>query len=89
MMEEEQEKLDNMPESLQESERGDAMQFAIDQLEEASIYLQCSIDAINEILEGWPMERKDKELAIRIMNFVMPYLPEHIREEAMDIIKNS
>ena len=35
------------------------------------------------------MERKDKELAIRIMNFVMPYLPEHIREEAMDIIKNS
>lgn len=52
MMEDEQSKLDNMPEGLQESERGEAMQFAIDQLEEASTYLQDSIDAINEILEG-------------------------------------
>lgn len=52
MSEEENEKFDNMPEGLQESERGEAMQFAIDQLEEASTYLQDSIDAINEILEG-------------------------------------
>ena len=52
MQETEQDKLDNMPESLQESERGEAMQFAIDQLDEASTYLQDSIDAINEILEG-------------------------------------
>lgn len=52
MMEDETEKLDNMPEGLQESERGEAMQFAIDQLDEASTYLQDSIDAINEILEG-------------------------------------
>ena len=52
MMEEEQRKLDNMPEGLQESERGEAIQFAIDQLDEASTYLQDTIDAINEIFEG-------------------------------------
>jgi hypothetical protein len=52
MQEDETEKLDNMPEGLQESERGEAMQFAIDQLDEASTYLQDSIDAINEITEG-------------------------------------
>lgn len=32
---------------------------------------------------------ENKELAIRILNFVMPYIPEHIKEEAMDIIKES
>lgn len=52
MMEEEQEKLDNMPESLQESERGEAMQEAIDNLESASDSLEEAIDYLNEILEG-------------------------------------
>lgn len=52
MRDDEECKFENMPEGLQESERGEAMQFAIDQLEEASTYLQDSIDAINEILEG-------------------------------------
>ena len=52
MMEEEQEKLDNMPESLQESERGEAMQEAIDNLESAASSLEEAIDYINEIIGG-------------------------------------
>ena len=52
MMEDETEKLDNMPESLQESERGDAMQEAIDNLESASSSIEEAIDYLNEILEG-------------------------------------
>lgn len=52
MMEEEQEKLDNMPEGLQESERGEAMQEAIDNLESASVSLEEAIDYINEIIGG-------------------------------------
>lgn len=50
MMEDEQSKLDNMPEGLQESERGDAMQNAIDQLEYGSESLQEAIDNLNEII---------------------------------------
>lgn len=30
----------------------------------------------------------EQSLAIRILNFVMPYIPEHIKEEALEIIKN-
>ena len=30
----------------------------------------------------------DGQLAMRILNFVMPYIPEHIREESLNIIKN-
>lgn len=52
MMEEEQSKLDNMPEGLQESERGEAMQEAIDNLESATSSLEEAIDYLNEILEG-------------------------------------
>lgn len=52
MQETEQDKLDNMPESLQESERGDAMQAAIDNLESASSSLEEAIDYLNEIVEG-------------------------------------
>ena len=52
MMEEEQEKLENMPESLQESERGEAMQEAIDNLESAESSLEEAIDYLNEIAEG-------------------------------------
>ena len=52
MTEEEQDKYDNMPEGLQESERGEAMQEAIDNLESASSSLEEAIDYINEIVEG-------------------------------------
>jgi hypothetical protein len=41
-----------MPESLQESERGEAMQEAIDNLESASSSLEEAIDYLNEIVEG-------------------------------------
>lgn len=52
MMEEEQDKLDNMPESLQESERGEAMQEAIENLESASSSLEEAIGYLEEITEG-------------------------------------
>lgn len=52
MQEDETEKLDNMPESLQESERGDVMQAAIDNLESAASSLEEAIDYLNEIVEG-------------------------------------
>lgn len=52
IQEDETEKLDNMPESLQESERGDVMQAAIDNLESASSSLEEAIDYLNEIVEG-------------------------------------
>lgn len=52
MMEDEQSKLDNMPEFLQESERGEAMQTAIDQMEYGIDSLQEAIDNLSEILEG-------------------------------------
>lgn len=52
MMDEENDKLDNMPEGLQESERGDAMQEAIDNLESAFSSLEDAIDYLNEITEG-------------------------------------
>ena len=39
------------------------------------------------------MENKNKmpldgQLAIRILNFVAPYIPDHIREESLEIIRN-
>ena len=52
MREDEECKFDNMPEGLQESERGEAMQEAIDNLESASSSLEEAIDYLNEILEG-------------------------------------
>lgn len=52
MMEEEQSKFDNMPEGLQESERGEAIQEAIDNLESASGSLEEAIDYLNEIIGG-------------------------------------
>ena len=50
MMEDEQSKLDNMPEGLQESERGEAMQEAIDALESAADLCEELDDALNEAL---------------------------------------
>ena len=49
MMDEEQDKFDNMPEGLQESERGEVMQEAIKQLETACDNLDEVISALEEI----------------------------------------
>jgi septal ring factor EnvC (AmiA/AmiB activator) len=46
IMEEEQETFDNMPESLQGSERGERSQTAIDTLSEAKNDLQNAIDGL-------------------------------------------
>lgn len=52
MRDDEECKFDNMPEGLQESERGEAMHEAIDNLESASSSLEEAIDYLNEIVEG-------------------------------------
>jgi hypothetical protein len=49
MREEEEDKFDNMPEGIQESERGEDMQEAIENLEEAVSNLEDTIDILNEI----------------------------------------
>ena len=49
MKEDEEDKFDNMPEGLQESERGEAMQEAIEQLETACDNLDEVISALEEI----------------------------------------
>lgn len=51
-----------MPEGLQESERGEAMQEAIDNLESTSSSLEEAIDYLNEIIGGWRME----EITIKV-----------------------
>lgn len=48
----EQEAFDNLPESLQYSERGEAMQSYIENLEYAYDNLQDAIDNISEVLES-------------------------------------
>ena len=50
ILEEEQEAFDNMPEGLQESERGEAMQEAIDNLESADSSFEELIDYISEAI---------------------------------------
>ena len=47
MQEDETEKLDNMPENLQESERGEQMQNGIENLEAAASSLEEAIDSLN------------------------------------------
>ena len=49
MQEDEQDKFDNMPEGLQESERGEAMQEAIEVLGDAVSSLEEAIDRLNEV----------------------------------------
>jgi len=49
MKDDEEMKYDNMPEGLQESERGDQMQEAIDALDNAVASLDEAIDSLNEI----------------------------------------
>lgn len=51
MLDEEQEKFDNMPEGLQESERGDAIQNAIENLGSASESIRDAIDYLNDAME--------------------------------------
>lgn len=48
---EEQEAYDNMPESIQDSARGDAAQSAIDTLESVRDQVQEAADGIDEIFE--------------------------------------
>ena len=48
-MRDEEMKYDNMPEGLQESERGEQMQEAIDALDNAVTSLDEAIDSLNEI----------------------------------------
>lgn len=48
IMDEEQEALEAMPEPLQESDRGDAMQEAIDNLSSAMDSVQEAIDSLEE-----------------------------------------
>lgn len=52
MQEDETEKLDNMPECLQESERGEKIQEGIDQLDYANNSLQEAIDNLQEIIDN-------------------------------------
>ena len=88
MMEDETEKLDNMPEGLQESERGEAMQNAIDQMEYGIDSLQEAIDNLSEILEGWPMEeitiKVTKALADRILE-ALKYRAAHVSDYYKDL----
>lgn len=50
--EEEQEAYDNMPESLQESERGQTIQENIDKLEDVIFNIESYIDEINDSVES-------------------------------------
>ena len=49
---EEQEAYDNMPENLQESERGEAIQEAIDNLDSAWSSLEEAKDTLEEIINN-------------------------------------
>ena len=51
LRDEEQEALDNLPESIQAGERGDTMQENIDNLDYAVDNVGDAIDNINEVLE--------------------------------------
>lgn len=52
LQEEEQECYDNLPESLQDSERGQAMQEAADNLEYAAISVQEALDCLEEAMQS-------------------------------------
>lgn len=51
IQEDETEKLDNMPEGLQESERGEKIQNIIENLEAAVSSLEDAIDYLNDAME--------------------------------------
>jgi t-SNARE complex subunit (syntaxin) len=48
LREAEEEAYDNLPESLQDGEKGDAMQEAIEHLEDADSYIEEAKDALND-----------------------------------------
>jgi len=48
---EEQEAYDNMPESLQEGEKGSAMSEKIDSMESVFDDLERAVDSLNEVIE--------------------------------------
>ena len=48
----EEEKFDNLPEGIQDSERGEEFQEAIENLESSASSIEEAIDYLNEILEG-------------------------------------
>ena len=52
LYEEEEAAYDNLPESLQDSERGEAMQEALSNLEDLQGSLEDAVNAIEEITEG-------------------------------------
>lgn len=52
LKDEEQECYDNLPDGIQDSERGEAMQEAVEYLESAYDNLQDAIDNISEVLES-------------------------------------
>jgi hypothetical protein len=52
IMNEEEEAFGNLPESIQDSDRGQAMQDAIDNLAEVTDSIQSAFDSITSILES-------------------------------------
>lgn len=50
LMDEEQEAIDNMPENLQDSQRGQAMQDAVDALDNAIGFIEEAGDYLKEII---------------------------------------
>jgi hypothetical protein len=52
IMNEEEEAFGNLPESIQDSDRGQAMQDAIDNLAEATDSIQSALDSLTAILES-------------------------------------
>ena len=48
----EEEKFDNLPEGIQDSERGEEFQAAIENLESAASSIEEAIDYLNEIIGG-------------------------------------
>ena len=49
---EEEEKFNNLPEGIQDSERGEEFRSAIENLESAASSIEEAIDYLNEITEG-------------------------------------
>lgn len=49
---EEQDSLDNLPESLQMGERGDLMQDAINALDDAADYVNSAVEKLEELTNG-------------------------------------
>jgi hypothetical protein len=69
ILEEEQEKYENMPESLQNGSRGEAMQEAIDNLEQAVEAIESAIANEDVEDEEWPANMEsDLSDAVDLLN---------------------